>query len=457
MKTTIALSILVFAFAYTSYSQCSDPNAGQDDVICGNTYDLSVENATTGYWSAYFEDEEMDPAPIFSPSNTSANVTVSVPSFDSYTEIVTFVWTDNSGPCTDTVLIEFINTPIAYAGQNFDVCGDCAILNADLDAMSGFWLANGASYDDYSNPNTEACVSSYGDKTFQWYVSNSSSIASVACTDIDEVIITYWRKPTPNILTSPADSTTCGLIFDRLHSEYPGSGITGYWYSLSLDFYWDDIDPGWIAQASTFGYHSAYWVEEVGPALDPGFCKDTAGPLVLHFIDDYPLYAGDDDYTYGSEYTLNALSGLDVDPFAECMYIWESENAVIDNPTSLETNVSVSEYGEYEFVLNSYYTNMESCSNTDTVRITFVDPIFSNIELNRDNDIHIYPNPVTDFLNIETENPIEMLEIYDINGKVLISESNLINEIDVSSLKSGIYMIKLETYETIFSYTFVKQ
>ncbi|PLX09397.1 MAG: hypothetical protein C0596_02325 [Marinilabiliales bacterium] len=323
--------------------------------------------------------------------------------------------------------------------------------------MSSGWLANGASYDDYSDPNTGACVPSYGDKTFQWYVSNSSSIALVYCTDIDQVTGTFWIEPTAHILTSPTDSTTCGLIFDRLYAEYPGIGITGYWYSLSLNFYWNDIEPGWIAQASTYGYHSAYWVEETGPDLTPGFCTDTAGPLIIHFIDDYPLYAGDDDYTYGTEYTLSALSGLDVDPFAECIYIWEAENAIIDNPTSLETNVSVSEYGEYEFVLSSYYTNMESCSNTDTVRITFVDPIYSNIELNRDNDIHVYPNPVTDFLNIESENPIEMFEIYDINCKVLISESNLINEIDVSSLKSGIYMISLKTPKMNFSYTFVKQ
>ncbi len=447
----------LFIYSFNAFSQCSNPYAGQDTATCGNIYELTVENATTGYWTAYLGEEEMMPAPDYVPSNSSADVTVTVPPFDDYTQIVTFVWSDDSGPCTDTVLIEFIENPTAYAGQNFDVCGDCAILNADLDAMSGFWLANGASYDDYSNPNTEACVSSYGDKTFQWYVSNSSSIASVACTDIDAMTVTYWRKPTANILTSPTDSTTCGLIFDRLYAEYPGSGVTGYWYSTSLEFYWDDIDPGWIAQASTFGYHSAYWVEEVGPALDPGFCKDTAGSLVIHFIDDYPLYAGDDDYTYGSEYTLSALSGLDVDPFAECIYIWEAENAIIDNPTSLETSVSVSEYGEYEFVLSSYYTNMESCSNTDTVKITFVDPIYSNIELNRDNDIHVYPNPVTDFLNIESENPIEKLEIYDINGKVLISESNLINEIDVSSLKSGIYMIRFKTDETINSFTFIKQ
>jgi hypothetical protein len=459
MKNIVLLVLFLGFNSYFVLSQCSNPYAGQDTAFCGYTAELAVENATTGYWTAYLGEEEMTPAPNYLPLNTSTEISVTVDEFDGYTQIVSFVWSDDSGPCNDTVLVEFVKQPQAYAGQDFDVCGECAELDASLSAMTASWLANGSSYDDYTLPNTGVCSSSYGQQNYTWLITNISSITSVYCSDMDEVVITFWREPTANILIDPADSITCGLSCDFLRAENPGSGVTGHWECSTCGPTWwyPDILPE--IQVSSYGYNVFYWIEETGPALNPGFCTDTAGPLAIHFLNDQPLYAGYDEDAFGFEHTLHGLSGAENDQYAECIYLWENEEAIIDDATSLETIVTVPEFGEYEFVLKSYYTNMDDCVDSDTVKIRFLDPLYQlNEGINvKGANIVIFPNPASNYISIESDNPIQHIDVVDINGRIVLSleiESSLI---DVSDLESGIYFMSIYIDDSLEFYKFIKQ
>ena len=60
-------------------------------------------------------------------------------------------------------------------------------------------------------------------------------------------------------------------------------------------------------------------------------------------------------------------------------------------------------------------------------------------------DFKLYPNPVKDILNIETNNVnIQNVNIYDVLGKKVWSQSELTsNSINISSLNKGLYFIKL--------------
>ena len=57
------------------------------------------------------------------------------------------------------------------------------------------------------------------------------------------------------------------------------------------------------------------------------------------------------------------------------------------------------------------------------------------------NEIKIYPNPVKDILNITSEMPFDMLQVYNVQGQ-LIDETKK-NQIDVSLLSSGMYFISV--------------
>ncbi len=67
----------------------------------------------------------------------------------------------------------------------------------------------------------------------------------------------------------------------------------------------------------------------------------------------------------------------------------------------------------------------------------------------------IYPNPTTDILNVQTEQKISKIEIFDMSGKLWKSniESKSIN---VSTLAKGIYLIKIYTSESIINSKFIK-
>ena len=60
----------------------------------------------------------------------------------------------------------------------------------------------------------------------------------------------------------------------------------------------------------------------------------------------------------------------------------------------------------------------------------------------------IYPNPVENTLFFS--NFANVVEIFDITGKIMISENNNINSIDVSSLDKGIYLIEVDGVKTKF-------
>ena len=62
-------------------------------------------------------------------------------------------------------------------------------------------------------------------------------------------------------------------------------------------------------------------------------------------------------------------------------------------------------------------------------------------------NLSVYPNPVSDRLNIDYKENISTLNVYDLSGRSVKSftTNNSNNSIDVSDLKSGIYLLRIET------------
>lgn len=60
-------------------------------------------------------------------------------------------------------------------------------------------------------------------------------------------------------------------------------------------------------------------------------------------------------------------------------------------------------------------------------------------------DFEIFPNPSSDFIRINSDNEYEYFELYDTNGKLLLSEQQSSESIDISNLQSGIYYITLQS------------
>lgn len=116
-------------------------------------------------------------------------------------------------------------------------------------------------------------------------------------------------------------------------------------------------------------------------------------------------------------------------------------NLVVGNTFSNSANI----YFDYNFpiVTNNYTTTIQN-----TLGLQENDFI---------NNISVYPNPVKDILNFKTEQNILKVEVYDIAGRILSSNSVFENKIDLSELKTGNYVLKLYTEKGIMNTKIIKE
>jgi hypothetical protein len=120
-------------------------------------------------------------------------------------------------------------------------------------------------------------------------------------------------------------------------------------------------------------------------------------------------------------------------------YIFELITGTIQNPQLTNNQVSLEGYP----------------TNGTIYRLT---PSTSNIADYQTQNFIIYPNPVQDMLNIETKQANNRVTVFDYTGKLI--QSQMISEsgaIDVSTIKSGIYIVKIENGGITSTQKFVKQ
>ena len=56
-------------------------------------------------------------------------------------------------------------------------------------------------------------------------------------------------------------------------------------------------------------------------------------------------------------------------------------------------------------------------------------------------EAEIYPNPVQNVLNINVDNAIKSVEVFTLQGQKVLNSTS--NQVDMSSLNSGIYLVKI--------------
>jgi hypothetical protein len=86
-------------------------------------------------------------------------------------------------------------------------------------------------------------------------------------------------------------------------------------------------------------------------------------------------------------------------------------------------------------------------------------PYVSVEEIYAENEIRIFPNPATDYitLNVNKGQQIEQIIIYDHLGQKVLEANQVNNTVDVSGLKSGMYLIEVSTKEFTGRQKLIKQ
>jgi hypothetical protein len=85
----------------------------------------------------------------------------------------------------------------------------------------------------------------------------------------------------------------------------------------------------------------------------------------------------------------------------------------------------------------------------------FPEPVRLNNEVFIHNPVTIYPNPTTDVINIVSNETIEQLRLFDLQGRELKFVKN-ISLIDLSLLPKGVYLLTIKTDKTFQTQQIIK-
>jgi hypothetical protein len=72
-------------------------------------------------------------------------------------------------------------------------------------------------------------------------------------------------------------------------------------------------------------------------------------------------------------------------------------------------------------------------------------------------EFNTYPNPVSNVLNINSQETIQSVEVFNLLGKKVLSTKNVNGSLDVSSLSKSVYILKLTSDNGVSTKRFVKQ
>ena len=226
-----------------------------------------------------------------------------------------------------------------------------------------------------------------------------------------------------------------------------------------------DDAGGHINLAAGYHYHAA-----TGLTTNIDQC-DGHAPMIGYALDGHGIYAhenedgteptdldacfGHYDNTRGYHYHVDEAGNNN---FINCIY-----GAYV---TASGSNTTVDADGDGFSLLNDCDDN-NSAVNPSAVEINGnsidenCDGIFCSTLSTSDNElvktISLYPNPMNDILLLSSFLPILKVEIYDIAGRLINSKIAPENIINVSDLKSGIYILKLYTENGIKKTKMIKE
>jgi len=98
------------------------------------------------------------------------------------------------------------------------------------------------------------------------------------------------------------------------------------------------------------------------------------------------------------------------------------------------------------------YTDANGCSGSADATVMVSECLgLNNAEVSK---IQVYPNPATDFINVKSEQLIERIEVYQMNGNLVnvTNPNSTSSEINVTNLSSGLYMLRVYMNGDIYPY-----
>jgi len=348
------------------------------------------------------------------------------------------------------------------------------------------FASTAVSYTGADNANhVDGYVRKSGTASFIFPVGNNGHYGPFAASADATAGAYFHADPNSAIVPNPAGGSYPPLPAGAPFSTSSiGSGVT----SVSSVEYWDidgsgstNITLTWnagsgvgtltgnsLSQLTIVGWDGSKWVS-IPSAVDAtsilgGASSLTAGSITTSAGITPDTYAA---YTLGYTGTplpVTLLSFTAVKEPGAVKLDWETTSEV--NFSRFEIQYSTPNQGDWTVIgtvpsaksgtLNSDYSfthaNPVKGVNLYRLKMDDLDGKYSyspicQVYFGGGNGIVIYPNPASDHINIQTDNPgaIKLAKLSDLNGRILLTTTLLTNDnrIDISALAPGIYILTL--------------
>jgi len=231
------------------------------------------------------------------------------------------------------------------------------------------------------------------------------------------------------------DDATCDYDWLKI---YDGDNTS----SPLLGTYCGSDSPGNVTAtneqgALTFQFHSDYNVTESGWSANVS-CEGSILPPLADFTADLTNIIEEESVQF-TDLSSN-------DPTS---WEWTFEGGTPGSSTEQNPQISYSEEGNYSVTLTA--TNIAG-NNTivkeDYITVTHITGVENLNSLN----LKIYPNPVHNVLNIESQYTIKSVTIINIIGETIINKSINSNttKLELNNMENGIYFLQVNTDQGLF-------
>lgn len=167
--------------------------------------------------------------------------------------------------------------------------------------------------------------------------------------------------------------------------------------------------------------------------------KDIEKPFIFIDLVDTSIFSKINDNEY-------YIASIDKDRFTKG-YIFNSKLNSLQQISVLDNVISFVSFNDYLY----YAKDNALWKYANNLSI----PLIEN-----KSPLVFYPNPSNDFINVKAENDvkIESFQIFDLNGRLIISEELGLNDkIDISKLGQGAYLLKAKVNGTLISKKIIKK
>jgi len=329
-----------------------------------------------------------------------------------------------------------------FAGNNYGNINYYTNNGSGVFSSQGLLQANG----------TDISVGSYSDPTFA-DIDGDGDLDLFVGNDLGYIF--YYKNLS---LTSNAGEDAeeiCSLSY-TLHANQPDAGKTGTWTIQSGGTgSFDDIHAyNAVFTADAKNAYVLRWTVSDGSntVFDDAqitFNSDTENPIIT-CVGNQTV-----DADANHNYTVN---GSEFDPIST-----DDNCAVASVINDINSSTTLAAETLSEGTTTVTWTVYDEAGNSSVCSFNILVNAYVGITDITGSDIHIFPNPVNDFVTLDINNPGNSknvkIQVCNILGEILIENKVLRNKekIDLSELKPGMYVINILTDNRIFTSKIIKK